>query len=37
VPCACYAVALAIAARYPIDAREHARILRELEARSAGV
>ncbi len=37
VPCACYAVALAIAVRYPIDAREHARILRELEARSAGV
>lgn len=37
VPCACYAVALAIAARYPIDAREHARIRRELEARSAGV
>jgi GPH family glycoside/pentoside/hexuronide:cation symporter len=37
IPCACYAVALAIASRYPIDAREHARILRELEARSAGV
>jgi len=37
VPCACYAVALAISARYPIDAHEHARILRELEARSARV
>ena len=34
VPCACYAVALAIAVRYPIDAHEHARIVRELAERS---
>jgi GPH family glycoside/pentoside/hexuronide:cation symporter len=35
VPCVCYAAALAIAARYPIDADEHARIVRELAARTA--
>jgi GPH family glycoside/pentoside/hexuronide:cation symporter len=35
VPCVCYAAALAIAARYPIDADEHARIVRELGARVA--
>lgn len=34
VPCACYAAALLIAARYPIDAREHARIVQALSART---